>query len=154
MDNLIELILLKYPKNATENIIEILLQIQEAEGFISAQSIIMLSEHVGVQSSKIYSVASFYDQFVFEARAKFIIRVCSGTSCYISGSDTIISFLEKEFNIRIGEITRDHVFQIETKSCLGACAQSPVLEINGVFYSNLTPQRIRQIIHQCKSSLQ
>ncbi|MEI8203894.1 MAG: NAD(P)H-dependent oxidoreductase subunit E [Bacteroidota bacterium] len=154
MENAIEPILLKFPKNAAENIIEILLQIQQSEGNISAQSIVKVSEHIGIQSSKIYSLASFYDQFRFEQKATNIIRVCTGTTCYISGSDSILSFLEKELKIKIGETTRDHVFSIETRPCFGACNQSPVLEINGTNYSNLTTQKIRQILQLNKSSSQ
>ncbi|MBC8488933.1 MAG: NAD(P)H-dependent oxidoreductase subunit E [Bacteroidetes bacterium] len=99
---------------------------------------------------EVYSVASFYSMFSLKETGKFVIRVCVSLPCYLRGSREILEALTKELDINVGQTTADKKFTIEAVSCLGACDKSPAMMINEEIYGNLTPQKVREIIHQLK----
>lgn len=152
MPDTINSILQQHYSHKQEELLPILQQIHEQEGFLSEEAIVSVSHYLNIPTSKIYSVATFYDQFRFTPRGKFHIRICRGTACHIMGSGTILQELEKQLGIRNGESTRDNTFSIEVVSCIGACSMAPVIEINNNYYANLTPQKIKSILSNCTAS--
>jgi NADH-quinone oxidoreductase E subunit len=144
-------ILAQYPDSGRDKLIPILQSIQESEGFISKESVIDIGKHLKLPASKIYGVATFYNQFRFEAKGKFHIQVCRGTACHVLGSATVLQELEKKLSIRAGHTTRDGLFSIEVVACIGACGLAPVICINGEFYAKVTTISINSIIEEYKN---
>ena len=136
----------KYPNLTRDTLIPILQEIQDAFGFISKEAIQILSNRYQLPTSKIFGLATFYNQFRFHQKGKYHIQVCNGSSCHLKSSTKLIKELEKELNISDGETTRDGKFSIEILPCIGACGQSPVISINSEYYTGLTLSRLREIL--------
>lgn len=147
-----ENILKKYPKSASSCLIPILQEVQEAQGILSLSTIQEVSNYLDIPVSKIYCIATFYNQFRFRPQGKNHIKICRGTACHLEGSFSILSEIEKILGISDGETTRDGLFSLEIVSCLGACSLSPVIEINGDFKSHLTVEKVRSIIEEYRNS--
>jgi len=98
--------------------------------------------------SKIYGVATFYNQFRFTPQGRFHIQVCRGTACHVKGSLAVLDALKRELKVEAGETTRDGMFSLEVVACIGACGLAPVMNIDGNFHANLTTQMIPGIINQ------
>ena len=146
MSNRVESILQNHPNAKRDSLIPILQEVQESEGYISRQSITAIGQHLGLPSSKIYGVATFYNQFRFEPIGKYHIQVCRGTACHVKGSAKVLESLKRELNVEPGSTTRDGNFSLEVVACIGACGLAPVISINGEFYAGVTPDKVRKIL--------
>jgi len=150
----IDSILKRYAGSQRDNLIPILESIQEEMGYISEEAIVKVGRFLKLPASKIYGVATFYDYFHFEPRPKFKIKMCNGTACHVLGSGTVLKELENELKIGAGQVTRDGVFGLEVVSCVGACGSAPVLTVNGEYHTNLSGNRLKEIIEDCKKKIQ
>ena len=139
-------ILTGYPDRQKENLIPILQDIQNAEGYLSQNAVIEVGKYLNIPVSKIYGVATFYNQFRFSPLGKYHIQVCRGTACHVLGSATVLEELEKTLKVKAGETTRDGLFSIEVVACIGACGLAPVITINGEFYAKVNSTSLNEII--------
>ena len=146
MEEVIDGILGKYAPNNKENLLLILQEIQKEVGHLSGESLSVVSKHLNLPLNRIYGVATFYDQFHFQKRGTFHIKVCEGTACYLDQSALLRSNIEKHLKITAGQTTRDGKFSIELVSCLGACGKGPAISINGNLYAQLTKESITRIL--------
>jgi NADH-quinone oxidoreductase E subunit len=133
-----------------DSLIPILQDIQESEGFLSEKSVAEVGRKLGIPTSKIYGVATFYNQFRFEPKGKYHIQVCRGTACHVLGSATVLTQIEKKLKVKSGQTTRDGQFSIEVVACIGACGLAPVIAVNGEFHAKVTPESLEQIIDNYK----
>ena len=117
----------KYPSKGSEYLIPLLQDVQGLYGYLSKDNIISIAEYLGISTSKVYGVATFYNQFRLVPLGKHMIRVCRGTACHVKGSSQILDTLQAELNIMPGETTKDKLFTLETVACLGACSIAPVI---------------------------
>ena len=70
----------------TENLIAILQDIQAAYNYLSEANLTLVADRLGISVSKVYSVATFYENFSLEAKGRHIIKVCAGTACHVRKS--------------------------------------------------------------------
>jgi NADH:ubiquinone oxidoreductase subunit E len=129
-----------------ESLIPILQEVQDAQEYLSKESVIEIGKHLKLPTSKIYGVATFYNQFRFQPTGKYHIMVCRGTACHVKGSAAILAGLENELNIKAGNTTRDGLFSIEVVACIGACGLAPVISVNGEFHANLASSDVKNIL--------
>jgi NADH-quinone oxidoreductase E subunit len=143
--------ILKQHSGATrDHLIPILQEVQEAEGYISPEAVAKIAELLKLPTSKIYGVATFYNQFRFHPKGKYHFMVCRGTACHVKGSKKVLDELTKHLNIEPGKTSRDQVFSLEVVACIGACGLAPVVSVNGEFYAKVTPRKITEIIQECR----
>jgi NADH-quinone oxidoreductase E subunit len=142
----IEVILKKHPNAKRDALIPILQEIQQAYGHLSREAVILLGRHLNLPASKIYGVATFYNQFRFRAPGKFHVQVCRGTACHVKGSVRVLETAVKALGVQPGETTRDGLFSLEVVACLGACGLAPVVAVNGEFYAGVTPEQMEEIL--------
>jgi NADH-quinone oxidoreductase subunit E len=135
-----------------ENVIPILCRIQDSTDlqYIPKGLMKEVADYLGITSSEIYCVISFYTMFSQAPRGKYVIRVCRSPPCYVMECTTVIDSLERILGIKMGETTRDGVFTLELSSCLGLCYEAPAMMINDEVYGNLTSERIEEIIKRKK----
>ncbi len=147
----ISTILKQYPDGKREHLIPILQAIQEQAGYLSEDSIVEVGKHLQLPTSKIFGVATFYNQFRFEPQGKYHIQVCRGTACHVLGSSTVQAELEKRLKIKAGSTARDGLFSLEVVACIGACGLAPVISINGEFHAKLKPADIDDILEHYRN---
>lgn len=146
MENKIETLLEKYSHSRRDSLIPILQEIQEEVGYLSEEAIVIVGKHLDIPTSKIFGLATFYNQFRFEPKGTYHIQVCHGTACHMLGAISIIEIIEKKLKIKAGQTSRNGKYSLEVVTCIGACSQSPVITVNGEYHCKLTTDRIRQIL--------
>lgn len=146
METRVREVLDRYPEGRTENLIPVLQDIQEVDGYLSEESVVEVSRHLKMPASKIYGVATFYNQFRFAPLGKYHIQVCCGTACHVLGSATVLEEIEKNLRVKSGETTKDGLFSLEVVACIGACGLAPVISINGNFHAKVTGESIKEIL--------
>ena len=146
----IEEILNRYRGSGRDALIPMLQDIQEKEGFLSREAIRLVGRHLDLPASKIFGVATFYNQFRFQAPGKYHFMVCRGTACHVKGSERVLDSLVKLLKIKPGETSRDSMFSLEVVACMGACGLSPVVSVNGEFYAKVTPRKLAEMVQECR----
>lgn len=129
-----------------ENLIQILQEIQEHQGYLSEEAVAALARVIAVSENEIYGVASFYTQFRFQAPAEHTIHVCQGTACHVRGSHQILFDFEERLNIKVGEMTADHKFGLERVACVGCCALAPVILVDGQVRAGMKPKFVTGLL--------
>jgi NADH-quinone oxidoreductase subunit E len=150
MSGEIDLILKKYKPGRRDELIPLLQEIQENSGFLSEDSIVKVGNYVGLSTTKIYGLATFYDQFRFIPSGKIHIRICNGTSCFLNGSESLIDKLKEELGILPGQTTRDGLFSYDIITCMGGCNKGPVMKVNDEYHTSVRPEQLPDLIEKLK----
>jgi len=129
-----------------EHLIPMLQAVQEAEGYLSRESIVRIAEHLKLPASKVYGVATFYNQRRFQAQGRFHIRVCRGTACHVKGSVNVLNAMKRALKVEPGQTARDGLFSLEVVACIGACGLAPVITIDGDFHAGVQPEKVVNIL--------
>ena len=149
-DNAVAKILKNYEGAGQDALIPILQDIQTSEGFLSPDAIIQVGRFLKLHTSKIYGVATFYNQFRFQPVGKNHIQVCRGTACHVKGSADVQTALEEEIGVKAGTTSDDGLFSLEVVACIGACGLAPVITLNGDFHANMSPDKARKLIQNIR----
>jgi NADH-quinone oxidoreductase subunit E len=129
-----------------EHLISILQEVQEEYGYLSRDSINSISQYINLPSSKIFGVATFYNQFKLNAPGRIQIAMCRGTACHVKGSLNLLDTCRQILGIDVGETAKDGLFSLETVACLGCCSIAPAMMVNGKFFGRLDKQRVEYLI--------
>ena len=148
--SVVDKILENYPKNESSTI-AILQDIQEHYHYLPREVFPYLAKKLGMSEARIYSIATFYENFSLEPKGKYVIKICDGTACHVRKSIPILERLRQELGLSESKKTTDDLcFTLETVSCLGACGLAPVLTVNDVVYPEMTPDKASALLKQLK----
>ncbi|MEQ8577474.1 MAG: NAD(P)H-dependent oxidoreductase subunit E [Balneola sp.] len=112
----------------------------------------LVAETLDLPVSHVHGVATFYTQYYKEKMGKYVLDVCTTTSCQLCGGYDMLHHLEKKLGIKAGETTKDGMFSIQSVECLGACGYAPMMQItNDVYVNNLTEEKLDQVIESLKA---
>jgi len=144
-------ILGRYREGSHENLIPILQDVQEAEGYLSENAIISIGSFLQMSTTKIYGLATFYDRFRFIPAGRVHMRICNGTSCFINGSAAVVTAVKEVLGIDPGQTTRDGRFSYELTACQGGCNEGPVVCIGENYHTHIRPDDVPELITKLKS---
>jgi len=136
----------RYPNASRDALIPILQDVQEEQGYLSREAVVQIGKHLRLPASKIYGVATFYNQFRFQPQGRNHIQLCRGTACHVKGSASLLEAVKRELKVEPGQTTRDGEFSLEVVACIGACGLAPVICINGEFHAGVTTKSLGKIL--------
>lgn len=140
---------------ALDNILYILHDLQDnnPEHYLAKEDIRACADYLEVPYSYVHSVASFYTMFSLKPRGRYIIRLCDSPPCHLMGSQSLLDYLKKSLDVKVGETTKDKMFTLELTSCLGACGVAPAMMVNEEMFGNLTPAAVDAILEKRRKEL-
>ena len=139
-----------YERDA-KSLIPIMQDIQAKFRYLPAELLSYVAKEIGITEAKAYSVATFYENFSFEAKGKYVIKVCDGTACHVRHSTPVLEALWKELGLsKKKHTTDDMMFTVETVSCLGACGLAPTMMVNEQVYPAMTPEKAIAVIEELR----
>ena len=101
--------------------------------------------------AKVYSVATFYENFSLEAKGRYIIKVCDGTACHVRKSQPIYNAIREYLELEGKQKTSaDGLFTLETVACLGACGLAPVVTVNDQVHSKMSPELAIELLESLR----
>jgi NADH-quinone oxidoreductase E subunit len=134
-----------YPEKRSA-LIPMLILAQRELGWVTPDAIRDVAEYLDLSASEVESVASFYTMLHLKPIGRHEILVCTNIACMLAGSDFIRKTLEDKAGARLGETSPDGAFTLIEAECLGSCTTAPVIQIDGEFHENLTPEKTSQIV--------
>lgn len=129
-----------------EIIVPILHDINEEFRWLPPEVLCRVAEVKEIPIEHILRIASFYNAFSLKPKGKNIIRVCTGTACYVKGAPRILDTFARELKVEVGDVTEDGQFSLETVNCVGCCGQSPVITVNEDIFGYVNQTMIPDVI--------
>ena len=129
-----------------ESLLPILQGIIQEERFLSDLAMTEVARELDISAALVYGTATFYSFLDVEPRGKYVIRVCRTITCDMKGKKQINKTLEDLLKVEIGETTQDKKFTLLETNCLGWCHKGPAMLINDEAYTELTPEKVTEII--------
>jgi NADH:ubiquinone oxidoreductase subunit E len=114
---------------------------QEKDGYISNDSIVEISNLIGITEVQVKSVASFYSMYKEEQTGKYLLSVCKSISCEINDSRSVIDSVKNFTGLENYETDSEKVFTFEEVECIGACGGAPAVQVNYETVEGLTPEK-------------
>jgi NADH-quinone oxidoreductase subunit E len=146
--------IIEYYGRKPASLIPIMQDIQEEFRYLPGELLTYVASQIGISKAKAYSVATFYENFSFEAKGKYVIKVCDGTACHVKKSIPVLEALHKKLGLSEKKRTTDDMlFTVETVSCLGACGLAPTMMVNEDVYPRMTPQAAEELIDQLRGGM-
>lgn len=131
-------------------LIPLLEKVQDLLGYLPESVQQRIADKTDISPNRIYGVITFYSFFTMEPRAKYRVQLCMGTACYVKGADEIMKKLEDDYNVKMGESTKDGRFTFDKARCLGACGLAPVMMVDDRVYGKVSIDEIDDILSQYK----
>jgi NADH-quinone oxidoreductase subunit E len=143
--NLIRELVEKHGRSRT-SLMPILQGVVERQNYIADYDLTDIAKELDLSAAQVYGTATFYSFLDTVPRGKYIIRVCKTITCDMHGKKTIVQTLENMLKIKVGETTQNKKFTLLETNCLGWCHKSPTMLINDEPYTELTPEKVHDII--------
>ncbi len=152
----IEEIIERY-KDPEGRVLSILEDIQDADRYLSQETLKVVSEELGIPLSQLFSIATFYSFFNLKPVGEHIITVCMGTACHVRGSAILLNNLKSLLHVEENEATEDGKFflttedkhfSLNTARCFGCCSMAPVLKVDDKIYGYVTANWLPKILKE------
>jgi NADH-quinone oxidoreductase subunit E len=129
-----------------ESLMPILQDIVQKHSYLTDEAMVEVAKELDISAAEVYGTASFYTFLDTQARGKYVIRVCKTITCSMKGKSDIVHTIEEMLRIRPGETTPDEQFTLLETNCIGWCHKAPAILINEMPYTELTPEKVSEII--------
>lgn len=136
--------------NKPGGLIEAFHAINREMGYVPVEAVAEAAKVFKIPASEAYGVVTFYSMFTVAPRGKNVIRICESAPCHVAGAAEVVTELERELSIKMGENTSDGKFALEFTECVGQCQATPVITINGKPFTDVSPAKIRSILAEFK----
>ncbi|MDP6375177.1 MAG: NAD(P)H-dependent oxidoreductase subunit E [Pseudomonadales bacterium] len=137
--------------SSRSSIIPMLQAAQAALGYLPRDAMQAIARHLVVPPALVEGVASFYAQFRFKKPGLHRVTVCTGTACYVRGSDKLMDDMQADLKVESGETTADGAVTLESVSCFGACALAPVVVLDDKVLRQQTSESMKKVIQDISS---
>lgn len=140
--------LARYPAEQRQSaVLAALRAVQHEHGWLSTEVMDAVADYIGMPRIAVYEVASFYSMFNLKPVGRHTIAVCLNVSCMLRDGEAVLGYIERKLGIKVGESTPDGRFFLKREEeCLAACCGAPMMQVDHVYYENLTPQKVDEIL--------
>lgn len=148
-----ERLIARYPEGKQKSALIPLLHLAQDEfgGWLSPEAMDYVASLLKLEPIEVYEVATFYSMYNLRPVGRYVFEVCQTGPCMLRGSDNIIEYIKQKLNVKVGETSEDGLFTLKTVECLGACGYAPMMQLGKHYREHLTPERVDQIIEECRA---
>ena len=132
--------------HARESLMPILQAIVQKHNYLTDEAMVEVARELDISAAEVYGTASFYTFLDTQVKGKYVIRICKTITCSMKGKSDIIHTIEEILKIKVGETTSDNQFSLVETNCIGWCHKAPAILINELPYTELTPEKVSEII--------
>jgi len=136
------------PEGIQSASLQSLMAVQHANGgWVSHELMDAVADYLGIPRVSVYEVATFYSMIETEPVGRHSVSICTNISCMLRGADDLVAHVEKRLGCLRGETTPDgRIFLKMEEECLAACRCAPMMQVDHVYYTDLTPERVDEIL--------
>lgn len=141
--------LTRYPADQKQSAVLAALSIAQHQnhGWLSTDLMNAVAVKLDMPPIAVYEVASFYSMFETQPVGRHCVAICTNISCMLMGSDRIVEHVQQKLGIRLGESSEDgRIYLKVEEECLAACTGGPMMQVDHVYHTDLTPERVDRIL--------
>ncbi len=128
------------------NLLPVLHDIQHTLGYIPDEAVPVLSEALQLSRAEIHGVITFYPHFHSKPMAPTVLEMCRAESCQAMGANRLIDHARQKLGCDFHETSQNGQVSLEPVYCLGLCAQSPAVMVNGQPHARVTPAKLDKLL--------
>ena len=139
----------RYPEDRKQSAVLAALSIaqHQNQGWLSTELMDAVAAKLDMPPIAVYEVASFYSMFETRPVGRHCVAICTNISCMLMGSDTIVDHVQNKYGIKLGDSTEDgRIYLKVEEECLAACAGGPMMQVDHVYHTQLTPEKVDEIL--------
>ena len=129
-----------------ENLLPVMQEVVQKEKYLSEYSMIEIAREMDIPAAEVYGTATFYSFLETKPAGKYIIRICKTITCAMKGKNQLLIAIQDMLKIKTGETTPDKRFTLLETNCLGWCHKAPAMLINDDVYTEVSPEKVREIL--------
>jgi NADH-quinone oxidoreductase subunit F len=130
-----------------EAAIPILQALQDHYRYLPEEALRRVCELTEITPAQVAGIGTFYNQFRHRPMGKHLVSVCHGTACHVKGSVPVHDALHRHLGITAADDTDPQgLFTVQKVACLGCCTLAPVMQIDGITYGHMTPDRVPAVL--------
>ncbi len=134
-----------------ESLLPVMQGVVEQENYLSEYSMVEIAREMDLPAAEVYGTATFYSFLEVKKMGKYIIRMCKTITCAMKGKNQVLFAIQDMLKIKVGETSSDGRFSLLETNCLGLCHKAPAMLINHDIYTDLTPEKVREILSEYMS---
>ena len=124
---------------------------QEELGVVDQRAVDWVASRLNMSPMQVWEVATFYTMFYKKPVGKYHVQVCRTLSCAVRGAKKITEYVAQRLKTSPGEITESGTWSFEEVECLGSCGTAPMCQINSIFFENLSPDSLEEIMDRIEA---
>ena len=143
----------RFPKKRQRSAIIAALHVvlHENNGFLTAELMSNVADYLNLPAIQVYEVATFYSMFQTQPVGRHNIAICTNISCMLNGAEEIVSHVQTNLGIKLGESTEDgRIYLKKEEECLAACCGAPMMMVDHEYHENLTLDKVDKILKDLK----
>ncbi len=119
-------------------LLPILHALQDEFGYVDKAAVPLIASALNLSHAEVHGVISFYHDFRHDAPGRHVLKMCRAEACQSMGCEKMIGHVENRLGIKLGQTTEDRSFTMEAVYCLGNCALSPAVMLDGKLYGRVS----------------
>ena len=137
--------------NKPDALLEILHDLQEELGFIPEPALPALAKALNLSRAEVHGVVTFYHDFRRAPAGRHVIKICRAESCQSMKGNELVAMAERFLKVKLGQTTADGAITLEAVYCLGNCALSPAVMVDGRLVGRVDAAKFEKIVAECRS---
>lgn len=133
-------------KHTEGALLPVLHGVQDALGYVPPAAVAVIAERLNLSRADVHGVVSFYHYFRTTPPGRHTIQLCRAESCQAMQAASLEQHAKTRLRAAFHETTADGRFSLEPVYCLGNCALSPAMMIDGQVYGRVTPERFDAVL--------
>jgi NADH-quinone oxidoreductase E subunit len=143
----------KYPKKESALMPALMIAQKENNNYIDRALSAEVAKQVGVSEAHAYGVLTYYTMYNTKNVGKYHLQVDTNIPATLMGARKIVETITEELDIDPSETTRDGMFTLNEVECLASCGTCPVIQVNDVYYENMTPEKTKELLASLKNGI-
>lgn len=120
--------------------------LQDTLGHVPPALVPAIAQAMNRSRAEVHGVLTYYHHFRSAPPGRRVLQVCRAEACQACGGEALLAAAEAEWGVRCGETRADGAATLEAVYCLGLCASSPAVQLDGQLHARLTPQRLLALL--------
>jgi formate dehydrogenase subunit gamma len=128
----------------------ILNALQDEFGYIDDAAVPLIADALNLSRAEVVGVAYFYHDYRHAPPGRHVLKVCRAEACQAMGSESLVEYLQSRLGVPMGETTIDGSITLENVYCLGNCALSPAVMLDGDLHGRVSSESADRLVHEAR----
>ena len=133
-------------------LLPVLHALQREFGYVDREAVPIVADALNISRAEVVGTISFYHDFREAPPGRHVLRLCRAEACQSMGAEALIAHAEVWLGARLGETSADRRVTLDAVYCLGNCALSPAVMLDGELHGRVTPARLERLVSQAEGA--